>query len=524
MNQAAPGKLIGVGVGPGDPELLTIKAARAIENADVIAYHKAKPGSSNARATAADHIHPHHIELPLTYPITTGTTNHPGGYTGAINDFYTEATHLIATHLDAGRTVAVLAEGDPFLYSSFQHLHERLAHTYPTQVIPGISSMTAVSTALGRPLVEATETLTILPGTLPTDELAARLATADCAVIMKLGRTFTSVRQALTTAGRLHEAWYVERVSHDEREVVTPLADVNPNNVPYFSLAVIPSRIGTADWMPAPTPPSQKESSCTGYVDVCGLGPAGAMWRSPQVTAALAQATDIIGYTTYVKRVPERPGLTRHLSDNKVELERAEFALDLALRGHRVAVVSSGDAGIFAMATAVLEAADQERYRHIPVRILPGITAAAAVAATVGAPIGHDFATISLSDRLKPFEVIRERVRAAAQADLVIALYNPASKERTWQLRSVIDDLRTFRAETTPVVVARAVGSESEKVTVTTLGDLDPDTVDMRTALIIGSTQTRLSTRMASGDRSTGAVCGDGTQHVLWTPRTYPQQ
>jgi precorrin-2 C20-methyltransferase / precorrin-3B C17-methyltransferase len=215
-----------------------------------------------------------------------------------------------------------------------------------------------------------------------------------------------------------------------------------------------------------------------------------------------------VGYTTYLARVPVRPGQRRHPSDNRVEAVRAEFALDLARRGRRVAVVSSGDPGVFAMATAVLEAAGEEPYRDVPVRVLPGVTAANAAAARVGAPLGHDYAVISLSDRLKPWEVIAGRLRAAAAADLVLALYNPGSRSRVRQVGKARELLLEHRAPDTPVVLARDVGGPEESVRVVRLGELCPDEVDMRTLVIVGSSRTRATVR------------GDGTETV-WTPRTY---
>lgn len=242
---------------------------------------------------------------------------------------------------------------------------------------------------------------------------------------------------------------------------------------------------------------------------VVGLGPAGPMWLTPEARSALAGADELVGYTTYMERVPVRPGQSRHASDNRVEAERAEFALDLARRGRRVAVVSSGDPGVFAMATAVLEAASAEPYLGVRVRVVPGITAAQSAAALAGAPLGHDYAVVSLSDRLKPWTVVEERLRAATAADLVLALYNPASRSRRTQLETALKVLREGRVPGTPVVVARDVGGPEQAVRVTTLEDLDPATVDMRCVLLVGSSQTRAVRR------------GDGTT-VVWTPRRYP--
>ena len=163
----APGKLYGVGLGTGDPKLMTLRAVEVIGLADVVAYHSAKHGRSNARRIAAAYIREDHVEEHLVYPLTTETTDHPGGYRGAIEEFYESAAERLAAHLDAGRSVAILSEGDPLIYSSYQHMHKRLAHRYVTETVPGVSSIQASVAALGVPLTEDREVLTVLPGTLP---------------------------------------------------------------------------------------------------------------------------------------------------------------------------------------------------------------------------------------------------------------------------------------------------------------------------------------------------------------------
>ncbi len=504
MTQRQLGRLYGVGLGPGDPDLMTVRAADLIGKADVVAYHSARHGRSIARSIAARYLREGQVEEPLVYPVTTETTDHPGGYRGALDEFYQAAAERLAVHLDAGLTVVVLAEGDPMFYGSYMHMHKRLAHRYPTEVVPGVTSVSAAAARLGRPLVEAEEVLTILPGTLPEEELTARLAATDSAAILKLGRTFPTVRRALERSGRLADAQFVERATM-AGERTAPLAEVDPSTVPYFSLAILPSRIGLPAEQPAAAPRGP------GEVVVVGLGPAGPLWLTPEARGELAAADDLVGYTTYLDRVPVRPGQQRHGSDNKVEAERAEFALDLARRGHRVAVVSSGDPGVFAMATAVLEAACADPYREVPVRITPGMTAAHAAASRAGAPLGHDYAVVSLSDRLKPWSVVAERLRAAASADLVLALYNPGSRSRTTQVGLTRDLLLEHRAPDTPVVLARDVGGPTERVRTVRLADLDPAEVDMRTILLIGSSQTQAVRR------------GDGTE-VVWTPRRYPER
>ncbi|TDD63526.1 precorrin-2 C(20)-methyltransferase, partial [Actinomadura rubrisoli] len=233
------GHLYGVGLGPGDPELITLKAARLIEGADVVVYHSARHGRSIARSIAAAHLRDGQIEEPLVYPVTTEATD---DYRGVLEEFYERCAARLAGHLDAGRDVAVLCEGDPFFYGSYMHLHKRLDGRYPTTVVPGVTSVSGAAAELGRPLVERDEVLTVLPGTLPPGDLARRLAGTDSAAILKLGRTFGGVREALDEAGRLGDAWYVERATTD-RQRALPLAEVDPETVPYFSVAILPSRV-----------------------------------------------------------------------------------------------------------------------------------------------------------------------------------------------------------------------------------------------------------------------------------------
>jgi precorrin-2 C20-methyltransferase/precorrin-3B C17-methyltransferase len=594
------GILFGVGLGPGDPELITIKAARLICAADVIAYHSARHGRSIARGVASRYLRGDQIEEPLIYPLTVETTDHPGGYAGAIADFYAASAARLAAHLDAGRDVVLLCEGDPLFYGSYMHMHKRLSPHYPTEVVPGVTSVSAAAAAVGRPLVEGEEILTVLPGTLPLEILAERLTGTDAVAVLKLGRTFDNVRKALEDAGRLDEAHYVERATWSEARTA-PLSEVDPNTVPYFSLALLPS-----PQTPTPTPPSLSPSTGSptnppptregggpaaslaavkgtkidsgevvdrwggwgqvgemgsvgvdkpasgvradtsvsgvgadtsvgevgvdqsaggvrvdkpvggvrvdkpvGGVVVVGLGPGGRGWLTAEAMEALAWADELVGYGPYLARVPWNPRQGRHSSDNRVEAERAEFALELARRGARVAVVSSGDPGVFAMASAVMEVADEARFRGVAVRVVPGVSAAQAVASRVGAPLGHDFCTISLSDRLKPWGVIADRLVGAARADFVIAIYNPASRSRRRQLDDAKRLLLEHRAADTPVVVGRDVGGAEETVEIVRLGELDTSTVDMRCLLIVGSSQTRVVER------------ADGTRAVF-TPRRYP--
>jgi precorrin-2 C20-methyltransferase/precorrin-3B C17-methyltransferase len=490
------GRLFGVGVGPGDPELMTVKARRVVEAAHVVAYPVARHGRSIARAAAAPYLRADQLELALTYPVTIGETDHPEGYEGALRDFYDESAARIAEQLDAGHDVAVLCEGDPFFYGSYMYLHERLAHRYPTEVVAGVTAFSAAAAAAGTPLAKREDVLTVLPGTLPPEALAARLQGSDAAVVMKLGRNFDDVRDAAGRAGVQARGVYVERASGPDQRVAA-LEDVD-GRVPYMSLVLVPTATGRAS-----------SNGRAGSVSVVGLGPAGPQWLTPEAQAELAQADELVGYDAYLARVPWRRGQRRHGSDNRVEAERARHALALAADGSRVAVVSSGDPGIFAMASAVLEALEtgNGQYADIDVRVVPGLSAMQAAAARVGAPLGHDFCVVSLSDNLKPWEIVERRLRAATEADMVLALYNPASRTRREQLARAIEVVGERRTPDTPVVVARAVGSDAESVTVTTLAQVALDAVDMRTLLIVGSSTTRI-------------VPGEPPR--VYTPRRYP--
>jgi precorrin-2 C20-methyltransferase / precorrin-3B C17-methyltransferase len=499
-------RLYGVGVGPGDPDLITLKAARLIKNSDVIAYHSGTAGRSIARTIADSLISEKVIEELLIYPVTTGRTDHPLGYYGAVDDFYDESAERLSKHLDAGRNVVVLAEGDPLFYSSYMYLHDRLSSRFPSEIVPGVTSLTAAATALKMPLARHADILTVLPGTLPVPELARRLADTDAAAIMKLGRTFGGVREALRQAGRLADALYVERATTGEQRVM-PVAEVDAGAVPYFSMIVLPGqdrRLHAAGRSPVLRSILRPDHVAGTQLFVVGLGPGSDNWITPEVTAVLAEVDHVVGYGPYLDRVPARPDLQRHASGNTVELERAQYALDLALAGERVAVVSGGDAGVFGMASAVFEAAEDERYADVKITVLPGVTAAQAVAARAGAPLGGDYAVVSLSDRLKPWSLIEKRLRAVAEADLVVAIYNPASRTRREQIARARELLLGLRPPDTPVIVGRHVGRKEENLTVTTLQALDLGSIDMSCMLIIGSSQTRL-----------------GKNAAVWTNRSY---
>jgi precorrin-3B C17-methyltransferase len=242
----------------------------------------------------------------------------------------------------------------------------------------------------------------------------------------------------------------------------------------------------------------------TGSLVVVGTGPGRAELMTPATAAALARATDLVGYGPYLDRVPAAAGQRRHASDNRVELDRARLALSLAAEGRQVAVVSGGDPGVFAMAAAVFEAveAGDPAWASLDIRVEPGVTAMLAAAAEVGAPLGGDFCAISLSDNLKSWTTIEKRLAAAAAADFVIALYNPASKARPHQLGEALALLRTVKAPATPVLFVRAAGSAEARIVKATLATADATQADMRTLVIIGASTTRQVGRWVYTPRS----------------------
>ena len=241
----------------------------------------------------------------------------------------------------------------------------------------------------------------------------------------------------------------------------------------------------------------------SGWLCIAGLGPGNAALVTPEVTQALEAATDIVGYIPYVARITPRPGLTLHASDNRVEMERARAALHMVSEGRQVVIVSSGDPGVFAMAAAVFEALeDQPAWQQLDIRVLPGITAMLAAAAKAGAPLGHDFCAINLSDNLKPASLIEARVRAAAGADFAMAFYNPRSASRPHTFGRVLEILRDTCGPDRLITFARAVSTPEEKLLTVSLAEATPEMADMRTVVIVGNAATRRVGRFVYTPRS----------------------
>ncbi len=352
------------------------------------------------------------------------------------------------------------------------------------------------------------------------------------------------VQPAITTTGDLRfQASLLAppdgyRLLNDDEQAKTFLADLlagksvqligdapwlSESNLPFADEAthrieVVSSKIGldilasklSSTYLIYQTVPSQSPIG-NGKLSIIGTGPGAAKWMSPEVKAILEDATDFVGYKTYINLVKEfTQGKTVHASDNRVELDRARHALELATEGKSVVIVSSGDPGIYGMAAAVFEVLDHEanpKWNQIDIYVAPGISAAQAAAAAIGAPIGHDFCTISLSDILKPWEIIAQRLAAASQADFAIAIYNPISTQRRWQLTAAKDLLLQWRSPDTPVILGHKMGRKGENVRVIALSELAPELADMQTVIIIGSSKTKV---LQWGDRVR-----------VYTPRKY---
>lgn len=240
-NSVKPGRLFGLGVGPGDPELMTVKAVRLLQQSPVVAYLAAKGKKGNALTIVETYLKSDQVTMPLIYPVTTEKLPAHLNYETLVSDFYDQSAEEVAAHLDQGRDVAVICEGDPFFYGSFMYIHDRLATRYETEVVPGVCSVLGAASVLGAPLVYRNQSLGILSGVLPEEELKRRLADMDAAAIMKLGTNFEKVRKVVMDLGLGDRALYVERATMGNQKIL-PLADVDPKSAPYFSIVLVPGK------------------------------------------------------------------------------------------------------------------------------------------------------------------------------------------------------------------------------------------------------------------------------------------
>jgi precorrin-2 C20-methyltransferase/precorrin-3B C17-methyltransferase len=445
-------------VGPGDPDLVTIKAARLIGAADVIATHSARHGArspADRRAAPARRTRSRRRWSPRHHR----DTDHPGA-TRARSTSSTPPRAALAAHLDAGRDVVLLAEGDPLFYGSL-HAHAQAAGpALPHEVVPGVTSKRRVGRA-GPTAGERDEVLTVLPGTLPREELARRLADTDSAAVLKLGRDFEACAARWTTPGAAPSTWSAPppTASAPRRWPTSTRRRCPTSRSPLLPGAVAAARPAA----PEPAGPGR------GEVVVVGTGPAGRDWM-PRRSRRPRAADDLVGYGPYLDRVPPNPRQTATPATTASRPTGPRTRSTWPRPGGRWRWCRPATRACSPWRPRCWRSRRRKKYAGVPVRVLPGLTASSAVAAAVGAPLGHDHAVISLSDRLKPWEVVAERLTAAARADLVIAIYNPRSKARPWQVGAARDLLLAHRDPDTPVVLGRDVGGAGERITVTDPG------------------------------------------------------
>jgi precorrin-2 C(20)-methyltransferase len=474
-----------VGVGPGDPELLTLKAVTIIRRAQVI-YH-AGPGERQGRAWEIIR------ELVRPEQAIRRVLAEPMAVTSAAEDWrvpYGPGVAQIAADCRRGLEVAFVTEGDPTLYSTASYVWQLLAELAPDvaiDIVPGVSSITAAAARARWPLAQKDETLRILPASYHASRLSSLISSDPHLCLLKAAPVLPQLLDVVTEQGPGCEAVYVENLGTEREWITHDLAQAVGRDS-YFSL-VLMRQLGL--WKRALPRRGPEPAACPGKVWVVGIGPGNPELLTRQALRVLHEASDIIGYDGYLKLVePLGFRATCHPLPLGAEMERAVLALGLARAGRRVAVVSSGDAGIYGMASLVLEAAAQAP--DVEVEVVPGVTAATAAAARLGAPLGHDFTCISLSDLLTPWPAIEDRLEAAGQADFVVVLYNPASQQRTWQLLRARDLLLKYRSSETPVGLVHSAYRQGMRTWHTTLGALTVDQVTMETTVIIGSSRTRL--------------------------------
>jgi len=478
MVQSSPGRFWAVGVGPGDPELLTVKALSVIRRAHVIYHAGPQPRRGRAFEIVASQLRPEQE------PRVVLTESMSAASAADWRAVYRPAVEQIAADCQNGQDVAFITEGDPTLYSTAAYVWQLLGQLYPDiaiEVVPGVSSISAAAARALRPLTQKDDTLAVVPAHHHAGALGSWLD--KCASVCFLKPT-TAVAEIAAALGPDHEALYAENLGRPDEWLTTDLSSAAERDC-YFSLIQVnrrrePARAG-----------SVSKGAASATLTVVGLGPGALDLLTPRALTALRRADVIVGYDAYLQRLaPLRLRAELRGSPIGAETERAGLALDLVRQGRHVALVSSGDAGVYGMASLLLESAAGDP--NLDIAVIPGVTAATAAAALLGAPLGHDFACISLSDLLTPWQVIEGRLDAAGRADLVVALYNPVSAKRTWQLPRAREILLRHRSPQTPVGIVDRAERRGSRVQVTCLGELAPEGLGMETMVVVGNSQTRV--------------------------------
>jgi precorrin-2 C20-methyltransferase/precorrin-3B C17-methyltransferase len=484
------GRFWAVGVGPGDPELLTVKAVNLIRAAHVI-YHPG-PRVDEGRAWQ--------IIAGLVRPEQQVRLLFSGSMRGAARDdsgAYAPAVEGIAADCRAGLDVVAVTEGDPTLYSTTSYVWQLLAARHPdvgVEVVPGVSSLTAAAARLRWPLAQKGETVAVVPACYRAAEVRDVLERFDTVCFFKVPGVLPAIAEAVAACGAERETMYVENASGAGEWLTHDLSAAAGRNH-YFALILVRrasrERPGGQAGKPDANCQAGKPDLRPGKLAVIGLGPGDVRLLTAQAEKALRSAEVIVGYDAYLRALAPL-GLRAETCGSPLgaEAERARLALERAAAGRRVALVSSGDAGVYGMASLVFETA--EGMDGVDVEVVPGVTAALSAAALLGAPLGHDFACVSLSDLLTPWPIIEGRLDAAGHGDFVVALYNPLSRARTWQLPRARELLLAHRLPQTPVGLVDRAFRPGTRVWRTTLGELSGEGVGMETLLVIGNSQTRV--------------------------------
>ncbi|MFN4258158.1 MAG: precorrin-3B C(17)-methyltransferase [Gemmataceae bacterium] len=503
MSNSASGRFWAVGVGPGDPELLTLKALRIVRQADILYHAGPRPDQGRAWDIVRTHVSPEQQVRVLFHEAMTTIS--------AADDqaAYLPAVQQLAEECQQGRQVVLITEGDPTLYSTAGHvwrLLARLAPDVPIEVVPGVSSITAAAARVGWSLAQRDEPLAIVPAAYHAAELERLITQFPNLCLLKAPRALPAIQDALTRIGSEREAVLLENVGTEREKVVFDLSALR--EAPGYFALVLARRAEGKRLDTASSPhPETGQSILTGKIWVVGLGPGDLDLLTPRAQEILRQVDVLIGYESYLKNLePLRLRAVARAFPIGAETERAGLALDLARQGRQVAVVSSGDAGIYGMASILLERA--EALPEVEIEIIPGVTAATAAAALLGAPLGHDFACISLSDLLTPWQVIEERLHAAGRGDFILVLYNPVSQRRVWQLPRARDILLRYRPPATPVGIVERAYRPGTRIVHTTLGEVTTAGISMETLLIIGTENTRFINGKMVTPRGYGAFSG----------------
>ncbi len=517
-------KLYAIGVGPGAPDLLTLRAAEILRRVPVVFSPLSAMGTtSRALEVVRNVLDPARQEVvELMFPMQKEQEELEGEWE--------EAAAEIVERLRYHGEGAFITIGDVSLYSTFIYVQRVLEVQHPdliVEMVPGIPSFSAMTALMGMPYGQGDDRIAILPATFGPDRIAAVLKEFETIILMKVNRVIDEVLDTLETLGLIEHATFVTKCGMPDQEVVYDVRTLRGQRPSYFSILLVTKTARPSGTAVATAPPnlapgirprsvggdrtlgrarddigvvevapveSEVPSKPGGKLFLVGFGPGNHDHLTFRAKQAIGEAEVIIGYRTYVRLVRELiEGKEVHYTGMTEELERARKAVNFAYSGHRVALISSGDVGIYGMAGPALEILKQKGWRPgcgVEVEIVPGVTALSACASILGAPIVHDFAAISLSNLLTPWEVIVKRIEAAAQADYVIALYNPKSGRRTQQIVETQKILLRYRRPATPVGIVKSGLRQGQRVVQTTLADMLKHEIGMLTTILIGNSTT----------------------------------